>query len=203
MIDLVSVNVGQARPIAAKSGQTGIFKTPQDGPVMIAPEGVEGDTIVDRKHHGGPAQAVYAYSVPDLHWWMEELGAEVPPGAFGENLTLDGIASGDFALGDRLIIGDVVLRVTSPRIPCATLEARFGLPGFAARFRMARRPGPYFRVDAPGQIRAGQTVAFQPFDGLRMPIARFTEPHWPERLNDEEKAVLPETGAHPGILAEI
>ena len=200
MIRIASVNIGSAQAIPAKSGRSGIFKTPQSGPVKVTAQGLEGDVIVDRAHHGGPAQAVYAYTLSDAFWWMEDLGRDIPPGLFGENLTLDGIASSDFALGDRLVIGDVVLSVTAPRIPCITLESRLGLPGFAARFRQAARSGPYFRVLEDGEIRAGQTAELRAFDGPRIAIDRLVQPGWATRLTGAEREVLPKTDPHPGLL---
>ena len=203
MIRVVAVNIGKARDIDAKSGRTGIFKTPQDGPVSVGPKGLAGDTIVDVKHHGGPAQAVYAYCCADAAWWADQLGHPVPPGYFGENLTLDGIASQDFALGDRLVFGDLQLRVTSPRIPCVTLERRVGVKGFAARFHKAARPGPYFAVEAPGPVVAGMAATLQPFAGARIEIARLMQANWVRVLSPEERAALPATRPHPDILASL
>ena len=57
----------------AKGGRSGIDKRPVDGPVRLTESGVDGDTICDVAHHGGPDQAVYAYSTDDLAWWSAEL----------------------------------------------------------------------------------------------------------------------------------
>ena len=151
-VRVVAVNLGSAQPIAAKSGRSGIFKRPVEGPVAVGPEGLGGDTIVDRANHGGPDQAVYAYTLADYAWWTAQLDRELPPGSFGENLTLDGCESADFAIGDVLAVGALELEVTAPRIPCETLAARIGRPGFVRTFLEGARPGPYFRVKVPGHI---------------------------------------------------
>lgn len=165
-MQLVSVNIGAAKAIAAKSGQSGIYKEPVEK-AWVSSLGVEGDTIVDTAHHGGRDQAVYAYTIEDYAWWSETLGRRLNPGTFGENLTFDRWPSDIICVGDRVILGDVVLEVTSPRIPCVTLDARMGIKGFVRAFHDARRPGPYFRVISGGRVAAGQDIIVQPFKPMR------------------------------------
>lgn len=153
---LISVNVGKAEAIdhGATTLTTGICKCPVAGAVRVSESGLEGDVIVDRNHHGGVDQAVYGYSADDYRWWTNSTGREFPPGLFGENLTIEGLPS-NLTIGDRMLIGDVVLEVTSARIPCATLAARMEDRNFGQAFRKAERPGIYFRVLNPGVIEAG------------------------------------------------
>lgn len=167
---LLSVNVGRRQIIhnAGKSGETGIYKRPSSEPVRITQAGLAGDEILDTKNHGGPDQAVYVYGSPDYEWWSEELGRELSPGTFGENLTIAGLVSAGSCIGDRFCVGGVVLEVTAPRIPCATLAARMGDPKFVKRFRRAGRPGLYCRVIQEGWARAGDAVAFQRYEGERV-----------------------------------
>lgn len=167
---ILSVNVGQRTPItnAKASGITGIYKNPADGPVVVTPLGLAGDFIADTKHHGGVDQAVYVYGTADYDWWAAELGRPLAPGTFGENLTVAGLASDALAIGDQLRLGEVVLEVTAPRIPCATLAARMGDPAFVKRFRAAERPGAYCRVIHAGPVAAGEAVVLEPFAGPRL-----------------------------------
>lgn len=163
---LISVNIGRAQSIqGAKSiGLTGIYKRP----VEIAHVGaasLDGDAICDAENHGGPDQAVYIYGEPDYAWWSGELGRTLAPGTFGENLTVAGLESARLNIGDRLHIGEVVLEVTAPRIPCVTLATRMGDPAFVKRFRHAERPGLYCRVIRPGEVRPGQPVELEPYAG--------------------------------------
>lgn len=167
---VLSVNVGAAEVVATKSGKSGIFKRPV-ATAVIGPLGLESDTIVDLKHHGGPDQAVYAYTRTDYDWWAQTLGRDMPDGIFGENLTLDHWPRDVIAVGDRLEMGDVVLEVTSPRIPCVTLEAHMGIKGFVTTFHNAGRPGPYFRVIAGGEVAPGAEVRVVPFKGERKRLA--------------------------------
>jgi MOSC domain-containing protein YiiM len=169
----ISVNVGGLRPLRRgnKSGQSGIFKQPVAGPVAITAEGLAADAIADKKHHGGPDQAVYIYGAPDYAWWSAELGADLAPGTFGDNLTISGLESARFAIGDYLHIGDeVTLQVTAPRIPCSTLAARMADPTFVRRFRAAERPGLYCRVLRAGDVQAGDAVRVEPYEGDAIPI---------------------------------
>jgi MOSC domain-containing protein YiiM len=158
---LVSVNV--AVPAETElDGQvlrTAIAKRPVTGPVAVDAGGLAGDAVASRRHHGGPDQAVYAYGTDDYAWWEAELGRGLEPATFGENLTVEGLRSGELSIGDRLAVGsDVVLEVTAPRIPCDTLAARMGERRFARRFAAARRPGVYLRVLVPGTVAAGDDV---------------------------------------------
>jgi MOSC domain-containing protein YiiM len=169
---LLSVNVGLETPIegARKSGKTGIFKRPVEGSVRVTPCGLAGDVISDKENHGGPDQAVYVFGAPDYGWWSEELGRDLPPGIFGENLTVSGFESAAACVGDRLVIGTVVLEVTAPRIPCLTLAVRMGDPLFVKRFKRAERPGVYCRVVRGGGVSAGERVEYMPYAGERVPV---------------------------------
>lgn len=163
-MQVIAVNVGKARPIAnaKSSGVTGIFKEPQSGPVHIGPLGLAHDSICDTENHGGPDQAVYIFGTPDYAWWERELGRTLDVGTFGENLTISGLESAVFNLGDRLRVGPVLLEVTGARIPCVTLAARMGDPAFVKRFRHAERPGLYCRVIETGEVQAGDAVSVAP-----------------------------------------
>ena len=165
-----SVNVGQPRPIPGKAAMTGIYKQPMEADVQVSREGLEGDAVLDRRHHGGRDQAVYVYFADDYKWWSGELGETLAPGTFGDNLTIAGVEGIAVSPGDRFEIGDVILEVTSHRTPCNVLAARMGDKGFVKRFHQAGRPGAYCRVIEEGKLRAGQPVLFTPFDGERVSV---------------------------------
>lgn len=170
---LLSINIGAARAVdpARPHDLTGIYKEPVAGPVHVTREGLPGDAIISTRHHGGPDQALYVYGGADTAWWAAELGQEIAPGTFGENLTISDLASAPLAIGDRLHIGDVLLEVTAPRIPCGTFARRMGDPGFVARFRAAARPGAYCRVIREGTVQVGDPVTREAYDGDPVTIA--------------------------------
>ena len=147
---------------------TGHFKKPVDEPVTVGPLGLGGDTICDLENHGGVDQAVYIFGEPDRVWWSQELGQDLPPGYFGENLLISDIESADVACGDILQIADVKLEITSPRIPCATYAAHVGSGKAIKQFYAAERPGAYARVLQSGDIVSGMDVKFTPYTGDRV-----------------------------------
>lgn len=160
-----SVNVGAVRAIAAKAGTTGIDKRPVAGPVAVGvpgagASGVAGDAICDVRVHGGPDAAVYAYAREDLDAWEADLGP-LSSGVFGENLTTRGVDVTGALVGERWRVGEVVLQVTDPRIPCSTFAAWLDRAGWVRTFTERAVPGAYLRVLVPGRVRAGDEVVVE------------------------------------------
>lgn len=156
-----SVNVAVVRTDAftrVKSGRSGIDKRPVPGAVLLSAEGVAGDTICDTKHHGGPDQAVYAYSTDDLAFWAAQLGQNLLPGGVGENLTLSGVDCSGAVVGERWQVGEAVLQVRGPRTPCRMFAGFRGVPDLVKRFTAALRPGAYLAVEQPGYVQTGDPV---------------------------------------------
>lgn len=179
-MQLLSVNIGEKRVQSkgARDEITGIYKQPVAGPTLISVEGLPGDAICDLKYHGGPDQAVYVYGTPDYEWWCAELGKELVPGTFGENLTISELTSAEMCVGDRLQVGSAVLQVTAPRHPCGTLARRMNDPQFVKRFRQAGRPGLYCRVLAAGKVHAGAEVRLARTDPDPLTIADLFAIHY-------------------------
>ncbi len=137
--------------------------------MRVSSLGLAGDEHGDAENHGGPDQAVYAYAREDLDWWTERLGRELRGGEFGENLTTAGIDITAALIGETWRVGDVVVQITSPRIPCETFKAWTGEDQWVRRFAAAGRPGAYLRVLTEGQISAGDDI-----EVLSRPIQRVT-----------------------------
>jgi len=184
---LISVNIGrkQSYDPTRPEKKSGIFKRPVSGPVEIDRLGLEGDAIVNRKHHGGPDQAVYLYTMDDYAFWADD-GIDVEAGLFGENLTIEGVESATLCAGDRLKFGNVTLEITAPRVPCNTFAAKMGDPAFVKRFRDAGRPGAYARVIAQGQAEAGQAIAYLPAENRRMSLGAQFALHFEKRPTREQ-----------------
>jgi MOSC domain-containing protein YiiM len=173
---LLSVNVARPQRVVLNGGvrRTAILKRPVTAPVEVGELGLAGDEVGSKKHHGGPDQAVYLYGSDDYAWWEPELDQELAPATFGENLTVEGLHSGELRVGDRLEIGDaVVLEVTAPRIPCATLAGRMEDSRFVKRFARAGRPGAYARVIQQGPLQAGDPVRLA--ETGRLPLLELME----------------------------
>src|SRR4051794_26369900 len=145
-----------------------IFKAPVQGPVRVAGINLAGDAQADRRVHGGPDKAVYAYASEDAAWWAAELEREIEPGMFGENLTLAGADVSGAVIGERWRAGSVELEVCQPRLPCSKLGIRFGDPRMVKAFALASRPGAYLRIVREGELAAGDelTVVRRPDHGV-------------------------------------
>ncbi|GAA3055806.1 MOSC domain-containing protein [Rhizobium viscosum] len=184
---ILAVCRGAAERLPGKSYKTGIFKHAVSGGVMVDAEGLVGDAICNRKHHGGVDQAVYLEGSISLDWWAKELGHPVEPGTFGENLVVEGLDNRQVAVGDRFVTGELILEVTSCRIPCATFAAKMNDPKFVKRYTVAARPGIYCRVIHAGIVTAGMPVLYQAYAGARVMLPEMMET-FGRRLSDEDRA---------------
>jgi MOSC domain-containing protein YiiM len=158
---VVSVNVGYPRPVVWQGRRimTGIFKEPVAGRVAVRRLNLEGDGQADLSVHGGPDKAVYAYPSEHYPFWRNELElSDLPWGAFGENLTTEGLWEDEVHVGDRFRIGTAEAVVTQPRTPCFKLGIRFGREDVIERFLESGRPGFYLRVLQEGDVAAGDSM---------------------------------------------
>ena len=174
---VVSVNVAEPREVRWRGRPvlTGIFKEPVPGPLAVRRLNLDGDRQADLAVHGGVDKAVYVYPAEHYPFWREELGRELPPGMFGENLTIEGLPlENEIAIGDRFRVGSAELVVTQPRLPCFKLGIRFGDPHMVKRFLAAGRTGYYLRVEGEGELRAGDAVAQLACHRLRVPVSEIT-----------------------------
>ncbi|HSC29474.1 MAG TPA: MOSC domain-containing protein [Vicinamibacterales bacterium] len=158
---LLSINVGLPREIVWDDHVvvTSIWKAPQTGPVSVSRLNLEGDRQSDLTVHGGIQKAVYAYPSEHYAFWRSELpDAELPWGAFGENLTTEGLLEDALYIGDRIRAGSAEFVVTQPRLPCFKLAARFNRTDMVKRFIRSGRPGFYLAVVREGTVTAGDEV---------------------------------------------
>ncbi|WP_104110115.1 MOSC domain-containing protein [Arthrobacter sp. N199823] len=154
-------------------GVTAIDKRAVDGPVSLRKYGVFGDVQADTENHGGPDQAIYAYSQEDADYWSAELGRPIAPGLFGENLRTQGIETTHAVIGTQWRIGKALLEVTSPRVPCATFGERMGEPQWVKRFTLAGRVGAYLRVLEHGKASAGEAVVVEHVPSHGITVGKF------------------------------
>lgn len=191
---VVSVNASGVRAVLhrGETVATGIFKTPVEGRVPLRGVNLRGDDQADRSAHGGPDRVLYAYAGEDYDWWRLELGRDVPAGKFGDNLTLRGIDVSGALIGEQWRIGSVVLRVTSPRVPCFKLAMTMEDPHFVRRFAQALRPGAYLALDAEGDIAAGDTIEVVSRPDHRLSVAAMAKIFLFERGRAAEMLQAPE-----------
>ena len=114
------------RVVQVNVSRGGVPKLPVDR-VFVRRLGVDGDGHDEPEPiHGGPSQAVCIYSVEAIARVAAD-GHQAFPGAFGENLTLEGIEMDTLRPGDLLRVGGdgLVLEVTKPDGPCQTIAHYF------------------------------------------------------------------------------
>jgi MOSC domain-containing protein YiiM len=200
---LISINIGKERTQQRKDyiETTGIYKLPVNEPVEIKSLGIEGDAICDTKNHGGVDQALYIYGGADYAWWSKEIGKELAPGTFGENLTISDLESATFNVGDILQVGEVTLQVTSPRIPCGTFATRMDDPHWVKKFRAAERPGLYVRIIKQGVIKAGDEVKVEKYTGETISILQMYREHYVK--DRSEKMIRRQLNAPIDIRSQI
>jgi MOSC domain-containing protein YiiM len=152
---LISLNVARPRLIVyqGRTIDTGIFKEPVSGPVLLRTLNLDGDRQADLTVHGGPNKAVYGYPSEHYPFWREELpGANLPWGTFGENFTTTGLSEDELHIGDRFQIGSAIVMVRQPRMPCYKLAAKFQRDDMIERFLVSGRSGFYFSVEHEGSV---------------------------------------------------
>ncbi|MDT5137944.1 MAG: hypothetical protein QOD58_2206 [Mycobacterium sp.] len=199
--NVLSVNVARARTNPdprAMSKVTGIDKIGTAEAVKVrAPgsmrgglgSGLVGDTIGNKKFHGGDDQAVYAYAREDLDDWEARLERKLSDGMFGENLTTSGMDVTGARIGERWRVGTdgLLLEVSAPRTPCRTFSSFLNLSHWMKTFTQAGKPGAYLRVLSPGTVRAGDdiTIDYRPDHDVTIELvfrAKMSEPELLPRL---------------------
>jgi MOSC domain-containing protein YiiM len=153
--------------------RTGIFKKPVASRLKATVAGLEGDGQADLEAHGGADKAIYLYSSDNYLFWQQELGVdEFPWGQFGENLTVEGLLDESVHIGDRYRMGDVLVEVTQPRIPCFKLGIRMGSSRFPKRFLQSGRVGFYVRVLQPAELGVGDLIEKVSEDRHKLSVRR-------------------------------
>ncbi len=195
---LASVNVVHALVPDKPTTRTAIDKRPVTGPVRVERLGVVGDQQVDRKDHGGPDKAVYAYAAEDLAWWAQSLNRDLSPGRFGENFTTSGLDVTNALIGEQWRVGpEVVVQVTMPRIPCSTFQRWMAEPQWVKRFFAHGAPGAYLRVVREGDVAAGDVVEVVDRPDHGITIAETFE------LQDADPARLRRLLEEPDLAADL
>ena len=197
-LTVLEIRVGSPKPFGPKGEPSAIDKRPTAGPVLADTGGIVGDAQGDPRRHGGPDKAIHAYPATHYPLWrteLPELAGRLRPGAFGENLVIEGAIEASVCLGDRFRLGAALLEVSQGRQPCWKLNVRFGRPDMARLVQATGRSGWYFRVLEPGAIEAGNAI----LDARPNPdwtLARVSRLLYHDRLNRPDLAAF---AALPGL----
>ena len=163
MIELAAVNVGVPIVLAAVAGDnvwSGIRKRPvaPTDVLWLSTLNLSGDGQADLSVHGGVDKAVYAYPSEHLRAWSVELGDDLGPAPFGENLGTVGALEDEVRIGDVWSWGTALLQVTQPRWPCFKLALYRERAEVQALMRQTGRTGWYLRVLDPGEVPAAGPI---------------------------------------------
>jgi MOSC domain-containing protein YiiM len=151
---------------------------------MLRETNLDGDRQADLSVHGGVNKAVYTYPSEYYSYWRQQLPKEeLPWGAFGENFTAEGLLESGVCMGDQYRVGSAVVRVTTPRLPCFKLAAKFQREDMIKRFLSSGYSGFYFSVVEEGEVAAGDEFQFLTSEIPSLIIAEFNHLYTSPRLN--------------------
>jgi molybdenum cofactor synthesis domain-containing protein len=139
---VVSVNVATEK---------GVRKQPVASVNLLAEHGVEGDA------HAGPWHRQVSLLANESIEKMKPACPSVDPGAFGENLTTEGIVVYELPVGARLRVADTLLEVTQIGKVCHDRCAIFHQAGDC----VMPREGIFVRVLEGGDVKAGDEIRLE------------------------------------------
>lgn len=186
---LLAVSVGRRKevPYMGRTAATAIFKEPLNARVMLRSLNLDGDEQVDLRGHGGIYKAVCVYTVENYEFWKKTLGRtdfRIPQ--FGENFTVDGMLEDEIHVGDVFRIGDALVEVTQPRVPCYRLGIKMEDPTFPSKFLKSCRVGFYLRMLEEGEVGAGDTIELVKMDPEEMSVSDVCHLYYFDRENVED-----------------
>ena len=158
-LTLGPVMVGAAVPFRGEE-RSAIAKQPVTGSLAVGPTGLAGDEQGDPVHHGGAEMAVHHYPHDHYPAWRAELDDHPllgAPGAFGENISTDGLTEENVLIGDRFRLGSALVEVSQGRQPCWKIDHKFQRKGITLRVIETVRCGWYYRVLEPGTVAQGDS----------------------------------------------
>ena len=139
------------------SERRGTPKTPISSARLLTDFGIEGDA-----HAGHWHRQVSLLSQEKIDAFRAR-GAQVMPGAFGENLVVSGIDFRRLPVGTRLRSGDVLMEITQIGKECHSHCAIYRATGDC----IMPREGVFARVLTGGTLRVGDEMTVEPYPGVR------------------------------------
>ena len=165
---VISTNIAKPTTFIwnGKEITTGIYKKPTDMPIYLGKTDVKGDTVSDRKVHGGEFKACYLFSADQYPYWQNLYPhLEWTYGMLGENLTVKGLEEHQLYIGDIYKLGNSLVQITQPREPCFKFAHKFGNNTVLQQFITHGFSGTYVRVLEEGDVTINdkfQLVEHQP-----------------------------------------
>lgn len=159
-IEVVSVNIGKPINInyKGKDVTTGIYKNPTKEALYLSSTNLSGDEQADLVHHGGKDKAVCVYSYEHYSFWEKEFDCSLHLGAFGENVTVQGMVEENVCIGDIFQFGQAIVQISQPRQPCHKLAKKYKNDDLPLRVQNTGFTGYYFRVLEEGWIHEDRSL---------------------------------------------
>ncbi len=153
---IFSLNIGlpSTQHLEGREVITGGVKEPVPS-AMLRLGNFDGDHQADRVNHGGPEKAVCVYPLDHYPYWKRQLGRDLQPGAFSENLTVSGAIETEVCVGDVFRIGEATVQVSQPRMPCSKLAGKNASKMLPKLIANTGYTGFYMRVLSEGMVAAG------------------------------------------------
>src|SRR5690625_4444184 len=96
--------------------ETGMFKTATDEQLWLGKNGLVGDEVADKKNHGGPEKAIFAYPIKHYASWKEELAIDsIDMGSMGENFAVLELNENTVCIAVSIRSGDRKIKVSRLR----------------------------------------------------------------------------------------
>ena len=171
---IISTNIATPQTIYwnEKEYQTGIYKNPVDQPLFLGKTGIKGDTVMDKRVHGGALKAAYIYGANRYPFWKEKYpNLDWQYGFLGENLTFDVFDESIIKIGDIFQMGTAKVQITQPRKPCFKLGIRFNDQQALKDFIASPYPGGYLQILEEGTVKIGDKVTLLETDSNQMTLA--------------------------------
>ncbi len=187
---------GKRAPLGKRGIESGIFKRPLAQAVEVTSLGLRGDEQGDRQHHGGPEKALHHYPFDHYASWRAEIPALAAhftaPGAFGENISTEGMTEAEVCVSDIYRLGSALVQVSQARQPCWRLNERFGDTRMARRVQDSGRCGWYYRVLEEGSLGPGDSIELVERCAERWSLARISDVLYRDTLNLDSLTQLAE-----------
>ncbi|PRO66289.1 MOSC domain-containing protein [Alkalicoccus urumqiensis] len=139
---------------------TAMEKYRVNGKVYLRKHQLEGDKQADDVNHGGRDKAVCLYPVEHVPYWEEVLHRKLPEAPFGENFTMEGMLEEEVNIGAQYRVGEALIEITQPRMPCHKLASRYEAPSLVKQVMDTGYSGFYAKVLEEGAVEAGDAVTF-------------------------------------------
>jgi MOSC domain-containing protein YiiM len=181
VVESLNIGLPTKEVFHGKEITTGICKRPVSAPLRLRKLGFDGDGVADTRNHGGVDKAVCVYSLDHYPSWEETLGIQLPPAAFGENLSISNLQEANVCIGDVFQVGTAMVQITQPRQPCKTLAARYGRNDLVKLIVNSGFTGFYLRVLEEGLVETGASLLLKEREPHQISVAFANRIHHHDR----------------------